>query len=66
MSHQLDYAFRLVHIKNIPHILEAGFVLPSSPKASHNFISIGDDVVMSKRNMMQNNGGIDLSDYIPF
>ena len=66
MAKQLEYAFRLVHIKNIPHILEVGFVLPNSPKASSNYIQIGDSVVIGKRNTLPNNGKIELRQYIPF
>ena len=66
MAKQLEYAFRLVHIKNIPHILEVGFVLPTSPKASNNYIPIGDSIVIAKRNTLPNNGNINLKFYIPF
>lgn len=66
MSGHLDYAFRLVHIKNIPHILDVGFVLPSSPKASDSYVQIGDNNVIVKRNTMSNHAGIDLREYIPF
>ena len=66
MAKQLEYAFRLVHIKNILHILDVGFVLPTSPKASNNYIPIGDSVVIAKRNTLSNNGHIDLGQYIPF
>ena len=66
MAKQLEYAFRLVHIKNILHILEVGFVLPTSPKASNDYIPIGDSVVIAKRNTLPNSGHIDLGQYIPF
>ena len=66
MTRQLEYAFRLVHIKNIPHILEVGFVLPTSPRASDNYIPIGDSIVIAKRNTLPNNGNLDLRQYIPF
>lgn len=66
MAKQLEYAFRLVHIKNISHILDVGFVLPTSPKASNNYIPIGDSVVIAKRNTLRNSGHIDLGQYIPF
>lgn len=62
----LEYAFRLVHIKNIPHILDVGFVLPTSPKASDGYIQIGDSVVISKRHSLPNSGNLDLRQYIPF
>ena len=66
MAKQLEYAFRLVHIKNIPHVLEAGFVLPTSQKASSNYIPIGDSIVIDKRNTLTNNGNLNLRQYIPF
>ena len=66
MARHLEYAFRLVHIKNIPHILEVGFVLPTSSKASEKYISIGDNIVIAKRNTLPNNGDINLRQYIPF
>ena len=66
MANQLEYAFRLVHIKNIPHILDVGFVLPCSPKASSNYIQIGDSIVIAKRNSLPNSGHVDLKQYIPF
>lgn len=66
MERPLEYAFRLVHIKNIPHILDVGFVLPTSPKASDGYIQIGDSVVISKRHSLPNSGNLDLRQYIPF
>ena len=60
MAKQLEYAFRLVHIKNIPHILEVGFVSPTSSKASDNYIPIGDSIVIAKRNSLPNKGNINL------
>ena len=39
---KLQYAFRLVHIDNIPHILEHGLVRSDSPNANPNYVPIGD------------------------
>lgn len=66
MSHSLDFAFRLVHIHNIPHILKDGFVCGYSSKASKDYISIGDGEVIAKRCATQVNDGILLSRYVPF
>lgn len=56
----------MIHIQNIPHILQEGFVHPASMRASRHYVSIGDAVVILKRN----NRFIDqvhrISDYIPF
>ena len=46
---KLQYAFRLVHIDNIPHILEHGIVRADSPNANPNYIPIGDQLVIEKR-----------------
>ena len=56
----------MIHIQNIPHILQEGFVHPASMRASRHYVSIGDAAVILKRN----NRFIDqvhrISDYIPF
>lgn len=66
VARPLEYAFRLVHIKNIPHILDVGFVLPTSPKASDGYVQIGDGVVIAKRHTLPNSGDVDLRQFIPF
>lgn len=60
----INYAFRIVHIDNIPYIEDVGFVLPSSPFASENYKPIGDSIVIEKRKLKPN--GVDLIQYIPF
>lgn len=62
---KLVYAYRLTHIENIPHILQAGLVHSDSPKASSKYVPIGDNAIIQIRH----NGlykGYRLSDYIPF
>lgn len=66
MGNKLTYAFRMVHISNIPHILEHGFVHKNSPYASKNYIPIGDTSVIEKRIQRNILGSKSLNDYIPF
>jgi hypothetical protein len=62
----IKYAFRLVHISNIPHILEHGFVHPDSPQADPQYVRIGDKDVISVRTQKTICNGISLDSYIPF
>ena len=61
---EIKYAFRMVHIDNIPHIASCGFVHRDSPLASPNYIEIGSREVIEKRNIY----ALDtlLSECIPF
>lgn len=65
-TRSIKFAFRMIHIQNIPHILQEGFVHLASMRASRHYVSIGDAAVILKRN----NRFIDqvhrISDYIPF
>ena len=62
---RLVYAYRLTHIENIPHILQAGLVHPDSPKASSTYVPIGDySIIQVRREELHK--GYRLSDYIPF
>jgi hypothetical protein len=61
----LKYAFRLVHISNIPNILINGFVHKDSPRADPNYIPIGDTSVIDVREHNTIHGII-LGKYIPF
>lgn len=65
MSLPLKYAFRLVHIDNIPHILAHGIVHATSPNANPDYVPIGDPTVINSRREKQINGK-GLCDYIPF
>ena len=62
----IRYAFRIIHIDNIPGILKYGIVHKNSPFASDNYVPIGDVLVMDSRQMKQLPNGRSLSDYIPF
>lgn len=65
MSVPLKYAFRLVHIGNIPHILAHGIVRATSRVANPDYIPIGDPTVIASRKQVQI-GEKDLCEYIPF
>jgi len=68
--------YRMLHIDNIPYILEKGIVHRSSKNADPNFISIGDSQLIDNRNTKKvsiDNGTktatletIVLGDFIPF
>ena len=62
---EIRLAFRMVHIDNIRHIVDNGFVHKESPYASPNYVPIGDTTVIASRaqHYFQN---IKLSDCIPF
>lgn len=60
------YLFRMVHIENIPHILQYGITHSSSANANPNFKALGDSsLIISRNNYMLHNGRL-LGDYIPF
>ena len=62
----IQYAFRLVHIDNIPHILQNGIVHKNSPKANKNYIAIGDtSIIKTRENKPFWNGKV-IGDFIPF
>lgn len=65
---KLQYAFRLVHIDNIPHILEHGIVRADSPNANPNYIPIGDQLVIEKRKNrhLASSSWLKIGDFIPF
>jgi hypothetical protein len=69
--------FRMVHIENIPHILQYGITHKRSPNANPNFVSIGDTSLIDTRSskiVRVDNGDIfnpnapqiTLGNYIPF
>lgn len=62
----IKYAFRLVHIANIPHVHSHGFVHKDSPNADPNYIPIGDQSVISVRETKSIQGGDIIGSYIPF
>ena len=47
-DNKIKYAFRIVHIDNIPYILENGIVnAAKSTKKDDSYISIGDEIRIS-------------------
>lgn len=62
----INFAFRLVHIDNIPHISENGLVHKHSPKADKNYIPIGDTSVIETRNSKVIYDNKSIGDFIPF
>lgn len=58
--------FRMVHINNIPHILQNGITHVNSPYANPNFVSIGSGSLISRRNTFTCPNGNLLGAYIPF
>ena len=62
---EIRFAFRMVHIDNIDHIVKYGFVHKDSPYASPNYVPIGDVTVIESRVERQYEG-VSLSDCIPF
>lgn len=63
---QIKYAFRMVHIKNIPHILQYGIVRKDSPNANPEYVPIGDATVIRTRQNKRATDDTPLSEYIPF
>lgn len=66
MEHEIKYAFRMVHIENIPHVLEYGFVHKDSCNADPNYIPIGDTSVIRVREERAVVGEKTIGQYIPF
>ncbi|MGV8093537.1 MAG: DUF4433 domain-containing protein [Mangrovibacterium sp.] len=71
------YLFRMIHIRNIPHILEYGLTHKNSPSANSDFVPIGDTSLISFRDLrkvfvtngLSNNKNAEeiiLGDFIPF
>ncbi|MDX9790784.1 MAG: DUF4433 domain-containing protein [Candidatus Kapabacteria bacterium] len=60
------YLYRMTHIENIPHVLQYGITHRNSKSANLNFIPIGDNSLINRRNTHILNNGTVLGDYIPF
>lgn len=60
------YLYRMINIENIPHVLQYGITHRNSPNANLNFIPIGDDSLITRRNTHLLNNGSFLGNYIPF
>ena len=65
---KLNFAFRLVHIDNIPHILKNGIVKADSTNANPNYVPIGDQLVIEKRKnkRLSSSSWQNIGDFIPF
>jgi hypothetical protein len=65
---KIQYAFRLTHIDNIPHILEYGLVKADSLNANPNYVPIGDQFVIEKRKnrLLETSSWKKIGDFIPF
>ncbi len=78
MDLQKTYLYRMVHMNNIPHVLQHGITHRESPNANSVYEPIGDSSLISHRNsreVMVTNGKtigfgwptmITLGDFIPF
>lgn len=64
-SQHLEFAFRIVHIDNIPHIWTHGIVHATSPNKNPDYVSIGDPTLIDKRKDKPITGKT-IGDYIPF
>ena len=62
----IRYAFRILHIDNMRHVMKYGLVHNDSPFASDSFVPIDDMSVMDARSTKQLPDGSFLSEYIPF
>lgn len=71
MIHTLDtiYLYRMMHIDNVPHLLQFGITHKSSPNANPYYVPIGDSSLISTRATfpipLKGDWGT-LGDYIPF
>ena len=66
MGKNIKYAFRVVHIDNLPHLLKYGFVHKDSPNAANNYVPIGDPLIIEKRIHQLLNNQHSIGDLIPF
>lgn len=65
MDRKINWAFRMVHIDNVPHILEYGIVREDSPFRNPNYREIGDkSIIELRKDLTFNNQS--LKGYIPF
>lgn len=65
MAKKLNYAFRITHIENIPHIIRCGIVRADSPLRDEHFVTIGDRQIIGIRDEMDVKG-YRIGNYIPF
>lgn len=62
----LKYAFRILHISNIPYLLKYGFVHKNSEYADPNYVPIGDSSVIVSRDDRTIYKDYKIGDCIPF
>ena len=60
------WLFRMIHIDNIPHILQNGITHVNSINSNPNYTPIGDNSIITKRNEFVLENGKRIGDYIPF
>jgi len=62
------WVFRIVHVKNVPWILDNGLHCRNSPTTDPNFVQIGNASLISGRHQRTIKGPYNgtLSDYVPF
>lgn len=63
---KIKYAFRIIHIHNIPHLLQYGFVHRNSEHADPNYVPIGDTSVIASRDDRVIYKNYKIGDCIPF
>ncbi|MGI8634952.1 MAG: type II toxin-antitoxin system toxin DNA ADP-ribosyl transferase DarT [Segetibacter sp.] len=63
-----NFAYRISHVHNLPHILQAGLCTKHHPKANPHFISIGNPSILSTRDTtpVKIAGYGNIGDYVPF
>ncbi len=60
------YLYRMTHIENIPHILQYGITHVDSSNANPEYITIGDNSLISRRDGFALPNGRRLGEYNPF
>lgn len=60
------YLYRMIHMENVPHMLQHGITHTSSANANPDFVPIGDSSLITTRNNFVLNNGKRLGEYIPF
>jgi ssDNA thymidine ADP-ribosyltransferase, DarT len=58
--------YRMMHIDNVPHVLQHGIAHASSPNANTSYVPIGDSSLISSRSQFKMPNGKTLGLYIPF
>jgi len=58
--------YRMMHIDNVPHVLQAGITHTSSPNANASYVPIGDSSLINSRSQFVLPNDKTLGSYIPF